>query len=186
MSVVVSDVSSMYDLAVDLLDAVVAAMGTTDAGAPDRSFVSPGAPAFETQCAQAAVQVISLTEEQTRDLSPAMQPGLRHFRGRVNLVGLVAYTLRCAEVSEGNQNVYQPLFDATLGEQARAVYQDGWAVWNHITRAINNGTLFDGGNCTDVHFDGGTPFEPEGGLIGWRFALSLELGGYLPVIDGGP
>lgn len=184
MSVVVSDVNSMYEIAVDLRDAVVAAMGTTDAGAPDRAFVSPGPPAFETQCSQAAVQVLSLTEEQTRDLSPAMQPGRRHHRGRVNLVGMVAYTIRCAEVSEGNQDVYQPLSDATLDAQAQAVYQDGWAVWNHINRAIETHDLF-GGICSDVHFDGGTPYGPEGGLIGWRFALRAELGGYLPAIDEG-
>lgn len=185
MSIAVSDVSSMYDIAVDLLDAVVAAMGTTDAGAPDRSFVSPGAPAFETQCDQAAVQVLSLTEEQTGPLSPAMSTGLRHYRGRVNLVGMVAYTIRCAEVSEGNQNVYQPLQDPSLDAQAKAVYQDGWAVWNHITRQINAGLLF-GDTCTDVHFDLGVPYNPQGGLTGWQFTLRAELGGYVPAIDVGP
>lgn len=182
MTVTVSTVSSMYDLAEDLLLAVVAAMGTTEAGAPDRYFVSAGIPTFETECAQAAVQVVTLTEEQTRDLTPAMQTGFRHIRGRVNLVGLIAYTVRCAEASEGNQQVYQPPFDATLSNQAKAVYEDGWAIWNHVRSRINEGLLF-GGPCSDVHFDVGTPMANQGGQVGWQFTCRVELGGYVPSID---
>ena len=48
MTVTVSTKSSMYDLAAELLAAVVAAMATTDGGTPDRNYVSLGAPAFDT------------------------------------------------------------------------------------------------------------------------------------------
>lgn len=172
----------MYQIAEDFLNAIVDAMATTDAGTPDRSFVAPSQPVFETNCAQAAVQVLSLTEEGTRDTSPAMQPGLRHARGRVNLVGMVGYAIRCADISEGNQNVYQPLFDATLSGQAKAVYQDGWAIWNYVTAAIRANILFQG-PCGDVHFDGGVPMTAQGGLVGWQFTVRAELAGY-PITVG--
>lgn len=185
MTVVVSTVSSMYDLAVDLLDAVVAAMGTTDAGPPERSFVALGAPAWETSCSQAAVQVLTLTEEGTRDLSPPMQPGFRHSRGRVNLVGMTAWSVRCIQASQGNAQTYGPASDAQLSAEARAGYEDGWAIWNHINRAVRDGSLF-GGPCADVHMDLGVPVTPAGGLGGWQFTLRVELNGYLPTIDSAP
>lgn len=171
----------MYDLAADFLTAVAEAMATTEAGGPARQFVSLGAPLWETGCAQASVQVLTLTEESTRDLSPAMQTGLRHARGRVNLVGFVAYAVRCVTVSEGNQNVYQPQSDATLSAEAKAAYEDGWAIWNYVTEAIRQDVLF-GGPCGDVHFDLGVPFNPQGGLAGWQFTIRAELNGYRPML----
>lgn len=177
--VIPSTVSSMYEITTALLDAIVAAMATTAAGAPDRSFISLGAPAFETDCAQAAVQVLTLTEEQTGPLSPSAQTGQRFKRGRMNLVGLVGYAMRCVEVSEGNLNVYASPFDATLSAAAKAGYDDGWAIWNWVRAGVADGTLF-GGRCSVVHFDGGIPAAPQGGLGGWQFSLRVELPGYVP------
>ena len=182
-TIVESSVSSMFDLAEDLLTAVAEAMATTAAGAPVQSYVSLGAPAWETLCSKAVVQVLSLTEEQTRDTSPAMQPDLRHFRGRVNLIGMVAYAMRCVKVSGSGQG-YTPVNPAVLTAEAKASYEDGWAVWNHVTRQINDGTLFpNGGPCYDAHFDAGVPYTPAGGLGGWQFTLRAELGGYTPAGD---
>lgn len=185
MTVVESTVASMYDLAVDLLDAVVAAMGTTIGGPPNRKFVSLGPPAWETSCAQAAVQVLGLTEEGTRDTSPAMQTGFRHARGRVNLVGLTAFAVRCIQASQDNSQNYMPASDAQLSVEARAAYEDGWAIWNHVTQLIKHDLLFSG-PCGDVHFDGGVPLPPAGGLGGWQMTFRVELGGYVPFIDSGP
>lgn len=184
-TVVQSTVSSMFDLANDLLTAVVEAMATTTAGAPATSFVSLGAPAFGEFCSVAAVQVLSLTEEGTTGApSTAMQPGLRHFRGRVNLIGLVAYAMRCVTISDGGGQPFKMPTDAELTADARQSYEDGWAVWNHVTRRINAGTLFpNSGPCYDTHFDLGRPYTPAGGLGGWEFTLRAELGGYTPVGD---
>lgn len=169
----------MYDLAVDLLDAIAAAMATTPGGSPDRQYVSLGDPAWETSCSHAAVQILTLTEESTNPLSPAGETGRRDARGRVNLVGMVAYAIRCIQADQGNMQVYQAASDAQLSAEAKQGYEDGWAIWNWITRAQRAGTLF-GGECAIVHFDGGTPLTPAGGLGGWRFALRVELGGYDP------
>lgn len=184
MTIVLSDVGSLFQMAEDYRVAVADAMGTTDAGPPDRSWVSLGAPAWETQCSQAVVQIVTLNEESTRDLSPGMQTGLRHFRGAVNLVGLIGYAIRCITVTDNNMQGYSPPTDAELSADAKAGYDDGWAVWNHVKRAINKGTLFpNGGPVLDAHFDLGMPVTPMGGLGGWQFSLRVELGGYVPMID---
>lgn len=172
-----STVSSMFDLADEYLAAIVAAMTSTTAGAPDRAWVAPGQPAWETDCAQACVFIPALTEEGTAPLGPPMQVGLRHKGNRVNLVSMAGFAVRCADVSEANQQVYQPPFDATLSGQARAVYEDGWAIWNTVTAMVNDDTLF-GGRCGDVHFDLGNPLVPQGGLVGWQVNLRVELNGY--------
>lgn len=179
MTVAVSTVSSMFDLANEYLGALVAAMSTTEAGAPDRSFVSLGSPAWETSCAQAAVQVLVLTEEGTRDTAPAGQTGRRISRGRVNLVGMVGYAIRCIQASQGNNQAYLPPSDDQLTAEAKAAHEDGWAVWNYVTRANLAGNLFNG-PCEIVHFDGGAPVTPAGGLGGWQFTMRVELGGYDP------
>ena len=62
MTVVPSTVTSMYDLAAQLLSAVEAAMTTTEGGAPDRAFVSLGTPPWDGSCSYAIVQVDTLTE----------------------------------------------------------------------------------------------------------------------------
>lgn len=180
MTVVPSTVTSMYDLAVDLLDAVVAAMATTDTGITGlSSYVTLGAPALASDCDQAIVQVTTLGEGATSPTTPPEITGMRHLRGRLNLVGLAAYALRCSEITEGNSQVVMLPSFATLQEVAKIGYEDGWAIWNWITRAIDAGTLF-GGPCSVVRFDGGVPFTPEAGLGGWLFSLRVELQGYDP------
>ena len=178
-AVVPSTVTSMYDLAAQLLAVVEAAMATTEGGAPDRAFVSLGTPPWDTPCSYAIVQVDTLTEEATRDTTPAMQTGMRHLRGRVNLVGLTTWAIRCIQTQEQNAQNYAPPSDAQLSAEAKTGYEDGWVIWNYVNRAINAG-LFDG-PCTAVHFDQGVPVTPEGGLGGWRFSCRVELGGYDPL-----
>lgn len=185
MTVVASTVSSMYELADSFLQAIVAAMTTTTAGAPDRAFIAPDTPVFETECGQAAVYIPTLSEEATSPLTPGGQVGQRFHAGRVNLVGMIGFAVRCAEISEGNQLPYQPPFNATLNGQAQAVYEDGWAIWNYVTALLNQKKLFQG-PCGITHFDLGKPYIDEGGLMGWQFDIRVELNGYVPDTSGFP
>ncbi len=185
MTVPVSTVSSLYDLAAEYLAVIVSAMATTAAGAPDRAWVSPGQPAWETECAQACVFIPALTEEGTAPLGPPMQLGLRHKGNRVNLVTMAGFAVRCAEVSEGNAQLYQPPFDASLSGQGRAVYEDGWAIWNALTALLKQDLVF-GGPCGDVHFDLGLPLVPQGAVIGWQQTIRVELNGYTPTLTYPP
>jgi hypothetical protein len=61
----------MYDLAVDFLDAVVTAMGTTEEGIQGlSSYVTLGEPALASNCDQAIVQMIGLGEGATSPTTP--------------------------------------------------------------------------------------------------------------------
>ena len=169
----------MYDLAVDFLDAITLAMETTPAGAPDASYIVLGEPAWASSCAQAVVQIGMLGEGATSPSSPPEATGQRFERGRVNLVTLVGYAMRCQPILEGNgQNVQLPT-TADLQAAAKKGYEDGWAIWNYITRLLRKDELFEG-PCSIDHFDGGTPFTPEAGLGGWKFVMRVELQGYDP------
>lgn len=170
----------MYELGTELLEAVVAAMSTTDEGVAGlTSYVVLGEPALASDCDQAIVQITGLGEGATNPSTPPEATGIRHSRGRLNLVGLAAYALRCSAITENNsQTVMLPSF-ASLQQTAKIGYQDGWAIWNLINRAINSESLFNG-PCTVVHFDGGIPFTPQAGLGGWLFRIRVELNGYDP------
>lgn len=181
-SVVPSTASSMYLLAIELADAVAAAMATTAAGAPDATYVTLGSPAFAAQCSQAVVGDVTLGEGNTNPTTPPESVGMRHKRGRVNKVGMIAYAMRCVPVTDGNDQ-YLPQFTApspgTESAIALAAYEDGWAVWNYVNRAIREGLLFNG-PCVIADMVGGVPYAPEAGLGGWRFACRVELDGYNP------
>lgn len=145
MTVGPTSVSALYDLAYAYLQATVAAMTSTAAGAPQRAYVYPDqAPEFYTECSQACVSVPALLEEQTSPLTPAPVTGRRFHNGRVNLVTMTAYAIRCVAVSEGNGQPFRPLKDATLNAQALAMYEDGWALWQTVTKLLQEDDLFAG------------------------------------------
>jgi hypothetical protein len=175
----VSSVSSMFDIADQFLQATVAAMTTTPAGPPARATVVLGDPVFDDSCGQAFVSVPALTEGSTNPGTPPEATGRRISRGRVNLVAMTAWAIRCVHVTSGLQQGFVPPSDAELAADALQGYEDGWAVWNYITRAVLNDTLFSG-PCGIVHFDGGQAVTPSGGLGGWKFTIRVELPGYDP------
>lgn len=180
MTVAISTVSSMYDLATEFLGAVTAAMATTEEGIDGlTSYVVLGEPALASDCDQAIVQVFGLGEGATGPSTPPEVTGIRHSRGRLNLVGMTAYALRCSPITQTNGGVVQLPSFAALQQTAKIGYEDGWAIWNLVNRAINSESLFNG-PCTVVHFDGGIPFTPQAGLGGWLFKIRVELNGYDP------
>lgn len=175
-----TSVDALDDLASQFLQAVVAAMTSTEAGAPARAYVYPDqAPEFYTECSQAVVCVPALTEGQTSPTTPAEVTGRRFHYGRINLVAMTGYAIRCVAVSEGNRQPFKPLTDATLNAQSKILYQDGWALWQTVTKLLQDDLLFEG-LCTNVHFDLGRPVRPLGGLAGWSFTLRAQLSGYVP------
>jgi hypothetical protein len=167
-----SDVSSLDGLCGTLLAACVAALATTDAGAPDRQFVSAGQPAFD--CGDfVAVQSLMLGLAETQPLQPMLQPAQRVHSASMNLATLVAYAIRCVPTLDARGN---PPSAAALSAAARVTNQDGFAIWDHLKKAIRDGSLFPG--CrTPVFFDGGLSVVPSGARAGWQFTLRVELEG---------
>ena len=179
MSVVVpSTVTSLYDLATELLEAIVAAMATTEAGAPPMQYIALGAPAFGPEsCDQAVVGEIALSEGNTSPTQPSEITGQRFRYGRLNVANMTAYAMRCMFVSQQNQVPYAGLTVADLDAASSQGYQDMWAIWNYVNYAIRNGTLF-GGTCSIVHFRAAPSYTPEAGLGGSKFTVGIQLDGY--------
>lgn len=175
-----TSVDALYQIAYQFLQAVVAAMTSTDAGAPARAYVYPDqSPEFYTECSQAAVSVPGLDEGGTSPTTPTEVTARRFHFGRINYVAMTGYAVRCVSFSEGDQEPFQPLSDATLNAQARAMQQDGWALWQTVTKLLQDDLLFEG-LCSNTHFDLGRPVRPLGGLAGWSFTIKTQLSGYIP------
>lgn len=172
MAVAVSTVTSLGDALQELLDAGLAALATTGKGVPDIHYVSAGVPPADFGCDQLIAFANLIGEEATQPGSPTPAPGRRHGRGRVNLPTMNLMVARCWSVKP-------PISEASipgLNADGLAHAEDGWALWNGVTAAIRDNTLF-GGRCDDIHFDGLRALDPKGGLYGWILTLRPSLDG---------
>ncbi len=169
----------MHEAAQTLLDLTATLMGTTVGGPPALSYLSPGLPAFDYNCDQAAVWVTAITEEQTSPLTPIPQVGQRPSTGWLNLVTLAALAGRCIRVGKSTGNGYAPPTSAVLTEDSEKVMEDIWALWEGVHYAIREQDLF-GGLCQDIKFQGITPLTPQGGFAGCVLSVQFELAGYRP------
>ncbi len=169
VSVPVSDVTSLTQLAQTVLTVAEGCLATTTAGTPARSFYAPGAPPWDC-CPALCVYVSRLSEEVTSPFSPPIATGHRTQFGRLNLVTLVVLATRCDTES---------LDAAEIEAVADMVQEDGWALWNGFYDAIRDGEFQD--ECSDIHFDLGqaVPASPtqRGGCVGWQFTFRAQLGG---------
>jgi hypothetical protein len=168
---VANTVSSLYDLAAEVLTVSQDCLATTAAGTPAISYVSPATPAFDC-CPALIVHVQSLTEETTSPLSPAPATGARAGSfGRINLAQLVVSALRCAPRLQNDGSVLV----ADKQAVALEVLEDGWALWCGFAHAIQCGSFQ--GLCSDVHFDRGQSINEQGGCVGWQFNFRAMIEG---------
>lgn len=164
-----TDVNGLYEFSQLTLTTAVTCLDTTDAGAPELQYVSPAAPAFDC-CPAVIVHAAFLGEENTSPLS-STDTGHRASFGRLNLVSIVVSALRCAPVVQKDGSV----LTAEIQAVAQMVQQDAWALWCGFYHAVKNGTFK--GTCEDVHFDRGISIPEQGGCVGWRFDLRVQLDG---------
>jgi hypothetical protein len=170
MTVAVSTVDSTYLLSQSFLGVCETALGTTVGGVPDLSYVYPSEPPIDC-CPALIVFMAALTEETTSPISPPASTGHRASYGRLNLVTLTAWALRCSPRVNENGTI-----DVSEIERvAQEVQQDGWAMWNGIYKAINDGSFLD--ICSDAHFDRAVPIKDQGNCVGWSMTIRAELGG---------
>lgn len=172
-----SDQTTLYDFAVELLDACADALGTTAAGAPDRRFVSPGLPVIDC-CPLLAVHVGSILEGQTAPSSPPMVTGHRPSFMRQPLVQMVITIVRCVPVGSGdNANSYSPPSVAQLDAAAEVLAIDAWVIVNYLNWRQRAGDLFLGG-CQAVFIDPAVSLDPQGGCGGWQIPVRAAIDGY--------
>lgn len=164
------DIDSLYDLAVNLMDVSAAALADTDAGTPTTVSLTPATPAFDC-CPALFVQAFALSEEPTSPTAPIPATGQRDRYGRINMATLVVWALRCAARVQSDGSVLVADNEAA----ARAVLQDGWALWNGITCAVKNGTFEN--LCSYMHIQQSISIPEQGGCVGWQFSLRAEIPG---------
>lgn len=165
-----STVTSLYDLAAEVLVVAEACLTTTTAGVPSLSYVSPSLPAYDC-CPALIVSVPSLGEEGTSPQLNAMDLGRKASYGRVNLASLNVTALRCAPAMDPQGGV--SLTDIEVA--ARETLEDGWALWCGFYHAIIAGTFK--GTCEDVHFDQGRAVTEQGDCVGWTFLFRAQIDG---------
>jgi len=170
MTVAVSTVNSTYELSQAFLGVCEDALASTAGGIPDLSYIYPVSPPVDC-CPALIVWMNSLSEETTSPFSPPAATGHRASFGRLNLVGLTVWILRCSPPINQNGSI-----DLTeIAYTAQVVQQDGWALWCGIYDAIRDNRFLD--ICSAVHFDRSMPLREQGGCLGWSFSIRAELGG---------
>ena len=142
-------------------------------GAPERTFVSAGQPAFDC-CPQLSVNAYRTTEGITSPFG--LGAGTRHRQNfRVNHVGVDVWSARCAATGQNGQ----PPTVAAITAVAEQVNADGWALWNTLWN-VNRGGSSDPivSLCNEWFMDALIPLQPSGGCAGWRLSIRAELAGY--------
>lgn len=169
-------IDDLYDIAVAFLDASIAALELTPAGAPDRAFVSHGQPALDC-CDQLTVHNQILGEEPLFSGAGALAPAKRIHRGGVPQVRIAVQIARCVPLPRTNGTEIVPPSPADQQAAARMIDQDGWALWLGLSAALKEGgSLHEA--CGGAERLGGEKMIPQGGCGGWVF-------GYRYLLEGG-
>lgn len=172
-----ADATDLHSLAEEFLSACEESLNTIptfDAsldGAPARSFVSHGIPAYDCcNDGQLTVHVAAINE------GPLAFDGQSQITGRKNMVTFVATIVRCVPVESGNF-APSPAELGAVGEQGNA---DAWAIWNHIFNLIQAEQLF--ALCSSIIWEGLRTINPQGGCAGHTLTIRAEVDGYQEVI----
>lgn len=158
----------LYDIAQEILDAVVA--GFTDAGVdlPTRRFVSNGAIADD--CEQLAVRVLriyqGLPEEETAQPDRMAGAGLRSIDIGVRL------TRDCVPLPDDAQDVPSA---EEIDANGRVLLIDGWLLRKVVVAAKKAGEILSA--CEDAFVGPCVSFGPQGGVGGWELGIRAQVGG---------
>lgn len=164
----------VYQAATDYLNLCLVALATTTGGAPARSFVSPGVPAWDCPN-QLSVHVGGPAIADTLPLVPVLQPGHRvTTTGEVNLLGLTATILRCAPLPSANG---QPPTPAQINAVSQVTTADLWAIWAHIKAGKRAATFF-APKERELFIDPAVSLNQAGGVCGWEITIRVQLDGY--------
>lgn len=169
-----SDVTTLYTYAGEILDVASDAVAVTFGGAIDRAFVSTTRPALDC-CPQLTVDLRSLNVEVTSPNVPAPAAGQRIRLRVVFVAGFVVTVVRCSADAD-----LQGPSTAGIAEVARQTSEDLWAVWNALKQSWNAGGFLDG-NCKGFYMDPPVPVQQEGGCVGWEIPLRVWVGGFDPL-----
>lgn len=172
-----TDASSLYGIAAELLVKSAAILAGTPAGAPTNQYVSQGAPPYDC-CDTLTVHCGVLGYSPT---TRGIPPGIVNPQMMVTpRVPLTVTALRCAKANPQGGVVITLPTPSQINTDAQTVYGDGWSLFCGLTKANRDKTLFAGYPCREFEIIGATPVSPEGGCLGWVVDCRVELDGFDP------
>lgn len=174
--------TDLHTQAVEILDAAVAALDTIPLydpaldGAPDRAFVSPGAPSID--CCPGGGQ---LTVHVDRLADAFVKSGLEQGKlrpGKKNHVSFVITMARCVvdRRTSATSQLTIPPFPDDQQETAAQTDADAWAIWNHLYNLWRADALFT--LCGEVFFEIAQSLPQSGGCTLWQMVIRASLDGY--------
>lgn len=170
-----ADPGDLFVSSEELLQASIEALDTipifdpTLEGAPERTFISLGAPPQDC-CEMLAVHVDEVDEF-------SFPSDIKRIAGKKNQIDWVVTSSRCYPTPE---DINTMPTGEEISEASRQLYADAWALWNHLYNLSRSGALFT--LCDEVVFDFMRPLGPSGGCAGWTLALHTNLDGYEEVV----
>ncbi len=177
-----SDATDLHSFAEELRIASIEALDTLPlissglAGAPARTYVSPGRPAFDNCCGddeggQLTVNYALITPKQTANIVAGTAGRIC---ARLDLVQFNVTIIRCMPTASGPYGEAPTAI--SLDDAAAQTDADAWALWNHLWNMVCAGALLS--MCQEVFFDGLRALDPSGGCAGSVLALRVQLNGY--------
>lgn len=179
------DATDLHSFAEELLAASVEALDTIPlaspglAGAPERTYVSPGRPAFDNCCDQGGQLTVNYALVTPRQTVNVVAGTVGRVAAMIPLVQFNITIVRCIPTASGawgEAPTAQALDDAAAQTDA-----DAWALWNHLYNLVLADQLLS--MCQEVFFDGLRALDPSGGCGGSVMAIRAQVDGYSEVIS---
>jgi hypothetical protein len=167
-----SAADEMLQAAIQSLDDLLTWVGPFK-GAPERSFVSLGAPAIDC-CDQLTVHAAQITDV---NFGGGLAEGRKLAGGKTH-VYLTVTIQRCVSMPADDGTpppIEEMVADARQGDA------DAWALWNGIWALWRSGDLFS--LCGELFMDRLRPLGPAGGCGGWTLDTHITLDGYEPAVS---
>lgn len=168
----------LFSVTEDLLQASIEALDMIPSfdpalgGAPDRTFIANGQPAFD--CDMLAVSSNPIRQAPNPPLEQGAGTRHQQFFWK-NLAGWTVWIIRCGPTAEIIPT------EAEMTAISEQTYADAWALWNYLSNraADRSDPLFS--ICGGVYFDTIAPITPQGGMYGWQLTIRAEVEGFLGV-----
>lgn len=152
--------SALYDAAAAVLATAAAALTTS----PARAYVAVGAVAFDCDQLTVAAGPLEALRPGDRTLPQRVGPGADVATVRIERV-------RCVPVPDG---MGAPPAASVIDAQARALYEDGYAIWRALAAAMSDPAWL-GGSCRPAGLDRMEPVDPQGGVWGWSIVMRVVI-----------
>lgn len=159
--------SILWDLGIELRDAVLQDLTNAGRDLPERVYVANGDVAFD-ECEQLSVEL-----ERVYVGAPAIED-VNVNRVPVGIQRSVEYQITLTRCVPGPDNGGNPPSVVEIEDSAEALMLDGWALWKGLLTRKSEKTLLAGA-CSDVSIGALEPHGPEGNQGGWKCLVRVQI-----------